>query len=97
MYVVVNVSSQIEVLDVKSGKSLAQIAMKNEKGIAREPRYVEFHAGKAYVCSFDGTVAKIDTSTLKIEAFVQCGKNTRRHLCGQQQVVCDQLGRTEFP
>jgi len=30
MYVVVNVSSQIEVLDVNTGKSLAKIAIKNE-------------------------------------------------------------------
>lgn len=97
MYVVVNVSSQIEVLDVKSGKSLAQIAMKNEKGIAREPRYVEFHAGKAYVCSFDGTVARIDTSTLKIEAFVQCGKNPDGICVANNKLYVTNSGGLSFP
>jgi len=97
MYVVVNVSSQIEVLDLKTGKSLAQIAMKNEKGIAREPRYVEFHAGKAYVCSFDGTVAKIDTSTLKIEAFVQCGKNPDGICVANNKLYVTNSGGLSFP
>jgi YVTN family beta-propeller protein len=97
MYVVVNVSSQIEVLDVKSGKSLAQIAMKNEKGIAREPRYIEFYAGKAYVCSFDGTVAKIDTSTLKIETFVQCGKNPDGICVANNKLYVSNSGGLSFP
>ena len=97
MYVVVNVSSQIEVLDAKSGKSLAQIAMKNEQGIAREPRYVEFHAGKAYVCSFDGTVARIDTTTLKIEAFVQCGKNPDGICVANNKLYVTNSGGLSFP
>lgn len=97
MYVVVNVSSQIEVLDVKSGMSLAQIALKNEKGIAREPRFIEFYSGKAYVCSFDGTVARIDTSTLKIEAFVQCGKNPDGICVTNNKLYVSNSGGLNFP
>ncbi|MBV5343397.1 hypothetical protein JZU68_07235, partial [bacterium] len=54
IYVVVNVSSQVEVLDAATGKSLKRIALFDSKGVAREPRFVDFHNGKAYVCSFDG-------------------------------------------
>lgn len=75
LYIVVNVSSQIEVVDAKTAKSIAQIDMKDEKGIAREPRYITFHENKAYVCSFDGTVAKIDTTSLEIEALIEYGNN----------------------
>lgn len=74
LYVVVNGSSTVEVVDVKTGKSLAQISMLDEKE-ERQPRYVDFYNGKAYVCSFDGTVAKIDTTSLEIDAFVNCGAN----------------------
>ncbi len=97
LYVIMNVSSQIEVINVKTGKSLAQIAMKNEKGIAREPRYIEFHEGKAYVCSFDGTVAKIDTTTLKIEVLVKCGKNPDGICVANKKLYVSNSGGLNFP
>jgi len=97
MYVVVNVSSQIEVLDVNTGKSLAQIAMKNEKGIAREPRFIDFHNGKAYICSFDGSVSKIDTATLRIEATVQCGKNPDGICMTNNKLYVSNSGGLNFP
>ena len=75
LYVVVNGSSTVEVVDVKTGKSLAQIAMLDEKEVSRQPRFIDFYNGKAYVCSFDGTVAKIDTAALEIDDFVTCGAN----------------------
>jgi len=74
IYCVVCVSSQVEVIDVKSGKSLAQIPMFNN-GVPRQPRCVAFWEGKAYVASFDGTVARIDTATLSVEAHTVVGRN----------------------
>jgi len=67
LYVVVNVSSQLEVLDARTGKVLRQIPFMDGTK-ARQPRTVTFWEDKAYVCSFDGTVAKIDTTTLDVEA-----------------------------
>lgn len=75
LYVVVNVSSQIEVIDLKTGTSLKQIGMLTENGSSRQPRYITFFENKAYVCSFDGTVARIDTTSLAIEALTQVGRN----------------------
>lgn len=97
LYVVMNVSSQIEVVDAKTGKSLAQIAMFNSEGVAREPRYISFHDGKAYVCSFDGTVAKIDTTSLKIEALVQCGKNPDGICVANNKIYVSNSGGLNFP
>jgi hypothetical protein len=74
LYVVVNGSSQVEVLDARNGMSLKQIPFFNE-ATARQPRSIAFWKEKAYVCSFDGTVARIDTSSLAIEAFVTVGRN----------------------
>lgn len=97
IYVVVNVSSQIEILDLKTGVSLAQISMKNENDIAREPRYIDFHNGKAYVCSFDGTVAKIDTTSMLIEDYVQCGKNPDGICVANNKLYISNSGGLSFP
>ena len=75
LYIVVNVSSQIEVIDLQSGLSLKQIPMLTENGSSRQPRFITFHKDKAYVCSYDGTVARIDTTSLEIEEIVTVGRN----------------------
>ncbi len=74
MYVVVNVSSQVEVLDARTGVSIKRIPLFNGQ-VARQPRYIAFWEGKAYVCSFDGTVARIDTASLEVEAYARVGRN----------------------
>jgi hypothetical protein len=74
LYVVVNGSSQLEVLDARTGKSLKQIPLINGS-TARQPRAIAFWMDKAYVCSFDGTVARIDTASLEAEVFVEVGRN----------------------
>lgn len=75
IYIVVNVSSTVEVIDFATGESMAQISMLNDNGTSRQPRYITFHQDKAYVCSYDGTVARIDTTSLEVEAFVPAGRN----------------------
>jgi len=74
IYVVVNASSQIEVLDARTGQGIKQIPLFDGTK-ARQPRYIAFWKGKAYVCSFDGTVAKIDTTSLETESFITVGRN----------------------
>ena len=75
LWIVVNVSSQVEVLDLKSGISLKRIPFFNASNVARQPRYIAFSGNKAYVCSFDGTVSRIDTTLLTIEAVTTVGRN----------------------
>lgn len=74
LYVVVNGSSQVEVLDARTGKSLKQIPFFNGS-TARQPRFIAFWMNKAYVCSFDGTVSRIDTTLLEVEGMVEVGRN----------------------
>ena len=75
IYIVANVSSTIEIVDFQTGNSLKQIQMLTENGNPREPRYIAFHKEKAYVCSYDGTVARIDTASLAIDAMTTVGRN----------------------
>jgi YVTN family beta-propeller protein len=97
LYVVVNVSSQVEVLNAKTGKSISRIPMFNDNGVAREPRYIEFYNGKAYVCSFDGTEAKIDTASLQIESVVKCGKNPDGICVANNKLYVSNSGGLSFP
>ena len=97
LYVVVNVSSQIEILDVSTGKSLKQIPMFDDKGVARQPRYITFHKDKAYVCSFDGTVAKIDTASMQIEDIVVVGRNPDGICVANNKIYVSNSGGLNFP
>ncbi|MDR3652252.1 MAG: YncE family protein [Paludibacter sp.] len=75
LWIVVNVSSQVEVIDLKSGISIKRIPFFNSNNVARQPRYIAFYSNKAYVCSFDGTVERIDTTSLAIDAVTSVGRN----------------------
>ena len=77
LYVVVNFSNKIEVLDVKTGKRIRQIDLLN-------CRYITFGNGKAYVSAYlgkvgdanapRGIVAQIDTATLSEEKRIEVGR-----------------------
>lgn len=97
IYIVVNVSSQIEVMDYQSGKSIKRIPMFNKNGEARQPRYIDFFKNKAYVCSFDGTVVQIDTATLEIEKWVKVGRNPDGICIANQKIYVSNSGGLSFP
>ena len=82
LYVVVNVSSTVEVIDLQSGLSVKQIPMLTDNGSSRQPRAITFDSGKAYVCSYDGTVVRIDTASLEIDGVAEVGRNPE-DLCVQ--------------
>ena len=97
LYIMVNISSQIEIIDINTGKSLKQIPMFDDKGMARQPRHIAFYGGKAYVCSFDGTVAKIDTTTLKIENYVNAGLNPDGICVANDKLYVSNSGGLNYP
>ena len=95
IYMVVNVSSQIEVIDAKTGISLKQIPFfDGEK--SRQPRYMTFWEDKLYVCSFDGTIAKIDTASLEVEAFAQAGRNPDGLTVSNNKIYVSNSGGLDF-
>jgi DNA-binding beta-propeller fold protein YncE len=67
LYVVVNQSNKVEILDVKTAKKIGQVDLPN-------CRYVAFYKNKAYVTSYDGYVAEIDTTSLTIGQKINVGQ-----------------------
>jgi len=74
IYIVVNVSSTVEILDATTGKSLQQISMINNN-VPKQPRSIAFYGSKAYVSCYDGYVDVIDTTTLTITQRILVGSN----------------------
>lgn len=93
IYVIVNISSTVEVIDFRTGSSLKQIQMLAENGSSRQPRYIAFHKEKAYVCSYDGTVARIDTTSPIHRSYHISGTQSRRYLCTKRKVIYFQFRR----
>ncbi len=96
LYIVVSVSSQLEVLDAASGKSLKQIPFFDDSK-ARQPRAIAFHGSKAFVCSFDGTVAVIDTASLAVERYIAVGKNPDGIAVSNGKVYVSNSGGLDYP
>ncbi|RZK47589.1 MAG: YncE family protein, partial [Pedobacter sp.] len=67
LYVVVNGSNKVEVLDVKTAKKIKQIDIPN-------CRYITFYKEKAYVTAYDGYVAVIDTTALVVGSKINVGQ-----------------------
>ena len=96
IYVIVTVSSQLEILDANTGQSLRQIPFFDGTR-PRQPRAVAFLHNKAFVCSFDGTVAVIDTATLEIERFIQVGRNPDGIATANNKIYVSNSGGLDFP
>ena len=74
VYIVVNVSSTIEILDKKTLKSIKQIEMISN-GVPKSPRNIKFHDGYGYITCFDGYVDVLDTNKLTITTRIKVGEN----------------------
>jgi len=72
--IVVDVSSQLEIVDAKTLKSIAQIPIFNGS-TAREPRRVLVYQTKAFVCNFDGTVSVVDLTNNTLIDNITVGAN----------------------
>jgi YVTN family beta-propeller protein len=79
MYIVVNYSSVVDVVNAKTGKLIKQDSLIDHNlktpAFGRQPRNVAFYKGNAFISSYDGTVAVMDTSTLTISKYITVGRN----------------------
>ena len=70
LYCVVNISENVEVMDLYTAKVIGTVPLQGKL-----PRRICFSGSKAYVSCFDGTVVRIDTASLAVEATVTVGPN----------------------
>ncbi len=96
MYIVVNVSSTVEVVDSKTSKSIKQIKLFNGAA-AREPRDIVFYKNNAYVTSYDGTVAVIDTAALTVSQYINVGPNPEQLAVANGKLYVANSGGLNYP
>lgn len=96
LYCVVNGSSTVEVMDISTGKSIKQIHL-FEGNAAKSPRRIAFWQSKAYVCCYDGTVVRIDTASLAVEASIKVGRNPEDLCVSNGKLYVSNSGGLDFP
>lgn len=96
IYIVVNVSSTIEVMDASTFKSLKQITMVTN-GNSKQPRSLAFHGSKVYVTCYDGFVDVIDTTSLNVTQRIQVGSNPEGLSVANNKLYVANSGGLNFP
>lgn len=96
IYIVVNVSSTVEVLDAKTGKSIKQISFMNGNQ-GKQPRSIAFFGSKAFVSCFDGYVDVLDTASLEIEKRIPVGLNPDQIVATGNRVFVSNSGGLNSP
>lgn len=67
LYIVINGSNKVEVINAKTAKKIGQVTIPNCRNVA-------FYKNKAYVTAYDGYVAVIDTATLSLSTPINVGR-----------------------
>lgn len=96
IYIVVNVSSVIEVLSANDFTSIAQIEML-EGATSKQPRSLAFYGPNAYVTCFDGYVDVIDTATLTVTTRIPVGSNPEGITVANNKLYVANSGGLNFP
>jgi YVTN family beta-propeller protein len=96
IYIIVNVSSTIEVLNASTGASLGQISMMNGN-TPKQPRYIAFNGNKAYVSCYDGFVDVIDTTSLSVIQRIPVGANPEKLVVSNNKLFVANSGGLNFP
>lgn len=96
LYIVVNVSSQLEVVDAASGISLGRIPLFNGNK-PRQPRKIAAYGNYVYVCNFDNTVAVIDTARLEVVRLIEAGRNPDGITAAYGKIWVSNSGGLAFP
>ncbi len=96
IYIIVNNSNTVEVINKKDGKSIKQISMTN--GVAaKQPRSIAFYNGKAFVTCYDGFVDVIDTTSLTISQRIPVGSNPEGLAISNGKLFVSNSGGLNYP
>ncbi|MGV3630850.1 MAG: YncE family protein [Bacteroidota bacterium] len=96
IYVLVNVSSTLEILDAASGNPVKQISFVNGNQ-SKQPRAIAFFGSKAFISCFDGYVDVLDTAALVVEKRIHVGLNPDQIVATDSKIVVSNSGGLNAP
>lgn len=91
IYIVVNGSSTLEILNAKTGKSIKQISFLNGNQ-SKQARSITFFQNKAFISCFDGFVDVLDTNSLEIEKRISVGLNPDQIVASNSKIFVSNSG-----
>lgn len=95
-YILTNVSSQLEVVNSVTFKSIKQIPFFNN-GIPQQPSAITGYKSNVYITAYDGTVTVIDTASLEIIKVISVGLNPDAILASGDLIWVSNSGGLNFP
>ncbi len=96
IYVSVNASSTLEILEANSLRVIQQVIMQSS-GVAKQPRFLEGYNGKVYVSCFDGYVDVLDTVSGSVINRIAVGLNPDGMARGNDRLYVSNSGGLNFP
>ncbi|MBK9191435.1 MAG: hypothetical protein IPM77_07920 [Crocinitomicaceae bacterium] len=96
LIIAVDISSQIEIVEAGTLKSVTQIPL-FEGTTPREPRRIVVNGYAAYVCNFDGTVSVIDLTTYEVVKNISVGANPDGMIQVGNELYVSNSGGLNFP
>jgi YVTN family beta-propeller protein len=97
LYVLVNVSSKLEVLNAKTGTALQTIPIRDSLNRARQPRQMAFLGNYLFITCFDGTVSVLDTASLNLIRTIRVGRNPDGIATQRGKIYVANSGGLDFP
>ena len=94
--IAVDISSQIEIVNANTMKSVAQIPLFDGTN-PREPRHIEINGNKAYSCNFDGTVSVINLTSRTVTNTISVGENPDGGTIVDNKLFVANSGGLNFP
>ncbi len=96
VYIVLNGSSTVEVLNAQTLKSIQQINLIYNQQ-PQQPRSITFSGGKAYISSYDGFINVLDTVSLTITNRIAVGNNPEGVVTFGDYLYVANSGGLNFP
>jgi YVTN family beta-propeller protein len=75
VYIAVQLSGVVTVINRQDGKLIKRIVMQDNSGNNKQPSKLCSANGKVYVACYNGTVAEIDTASLNVKRQANVGRN----------------------
>lgn len=96
VYIITNVSSQLEIANAVTFKSIKQISFIKDS-VPQQPTGIAAYEGKIFISSFDSTVTVIDTATLEVVKTIYAGQNPDAILAAYGKIWVSNSGGFNFP
>jgi YVTN family beta-propeller protein len=96
MYIAVDVSGTVNVLNSKTAKTIKTISFLTGT-VSREPRNIAFYQGNAYITLYDGNVAVLDTASLTVSAYIAVGRNPEQAAVSNGKLYVANGGGLSYP